>query len=75
MLHEGSKHFETTAVKKRSLILEQETKIPVLDSHPELALSSPTCLEIDSVSSEGIVAVPRGELGHAEVELNLFHRI
>ena len=29
MLHEGSKHFEPTAVKKRSLALEQETKSPI----------------------------------------------
>ena len=59
MLHKGSKHFEPLAVKKRSLILEQETKSPILDSQPELAFPSPTRLEIVSISREGIVAVPR----------------
>ena len=75
MLHEGNKHFEPMVVKKRSLILEQETKSPILDSKPELAFPSPTCLDIVSVSCEGIVIVPRGEFGHVEVELNLLQQI
>ena len=75
MLHKGSKHFEPTAVKKRSLILEQEPKSPILDSKSELAFPRPTRLEIVSVGRERIVTVPGGELGHAEVELNLLQRI
>ncbi len=56
-------------MKKRSLILEQESKSPILDSKSELAFPRPTRLKIVRVGHEGIVTVPRGELGHAEVGL------
>jgi hypothetical protein len=71
MENERVDHFKTPTMVECSLIFEQEPEGTTLHCETQLPLPNATSLLIANIRDEGPIGMSRGEIGHAEVELDL----
>ena len=71
MENERVDHLKTPTMEERSLIFKQEPEGATLHGQAQLPLPNATSLLIAHIRDEGSIGMSRGEVGHAEVELDL----
>ena len=71
MENERVDHLKTPTMEECPLVFEQEPEGTTLNSQTQMPLPNATSLSIASIRDEGPIGMSRGEIGHAEVELDL----
>ena len=71
MENERVDHLKTPTMEECPLVFEQEPEGTTLYCQTQLPLPNATSLSIANIHDEGPIGMSRGEIGHAEVELDL----
>jgi hypothetical protein len=71
MENERVDHFKTPTMEECPLVFEQEPEGTTLHRQTQLSFPNATSLSIANIRDEGPIGMSRGEIGHAEVELDL----
>ena len=71
MENERVDHLKTTTMEECPLVFEQEPEGTTLHCQTQMPLPNMTSLSIASIRDKGPTGMSRGEIGHAEIELDL----
>ncbi len=71
MENERINHLKTPTMEECPLVFKQEPEGTTLHCQAQLPLPNATSLLIANIRDEGPIGMSRGEIGHAEVELDL----
>ena len=75
MENERVDHLKTPTMEECPLVFEQEPEGTTLNSQTQMPLPNATGLSIASIHDEGPIGMSHGEIGHAEVELDLLRGV